>query len=393
MSAAVITPFEVSVDPADVADLRARLARTRWTDWLPDSGWSFGTDEAYIKRLCSYWRDGFDFDAFVTRLNAWPQFLAGAEGEQLHFYHVRSPVATARPLVLVHGWPGSVVEFLDLIGPLSDPEAHGGHAADAYHVIVPSLPGYGFSGPTRHKNVNTRKAGAMIAAVMEALGYPRYFLQGGDWGAIVTSAMARDYPDRVAALHVNMAPGGPTNPAIPVEGLDEAEAAEYARLGQHMAMDSAYAFIQSTRPQTLAVAMNDSPAGLAAWIVDKFHAWTDHGGDLDTAFDFDHLLDNLSVYWFTGTAGSSFRLYHENNLRSAYAHAVVDVPTGVARFAGEPFRWPRSLVEGTYRNVQDWQELPRGGHFAAFQRQDDFLRVVRGFFRGQLLQSPTNNAV
>lgn len=385
MSAVVITPFEVAIGHADIADLRSRLARTRWTDWLPDTGWSYGTDEAFIKRLCTYWHDGFDFTAFAARLNAWPQFLAEVEGERLHFYHVRSPVPTARPLVLVHGWPGSVVEFLHLIGPLTDPEAHGGDAADAFHVIVPSLPGYGFSGPTRHTGVNTHKAGAMIAAVMEALGYPRYFLQGGDWGAIVTSAMAQNYPDQVAALHVNMAPGGPTNPAIPVDGLNAEEAAEYARLAQHMAMDAAYAFLQSTRPQTLAVAMNDSPAGLAAWIIDKFYAWTDHGGDLDSVFDFDHLLDNLSVYWFTGTAGSSFRLYHENNFRTAYVHAVVDVPTGVARFAGEPFRWPRSLVEATYRNVVDWQELPQGGHFAALQRSDDFLRVVRSFLRSQAL--------
>lgn len=387
MSAAVIRPFEVSINDEDIADLRSRLARTRWTDWLPDSGWSYGTDEAYIKRLCAYWQSGFDFDAFTARLNAYPQFLAEVEGEQLHFYHVQSAVPIARPLVLVHGWPGSVVEFLDLIGPLTDPEAYGGTSADAYHVIVPSLPGYGFSGPTRHKDVNAQKAGAMIAGVMDALGYSRYFLQGGDWGSIVTSGMAQRYPDRIAALHVNMAPGGPANPAIPVEGLSDEEAAQYARLGQHMATDAGYSYLQSTRPQTVAVAMNDSPAGLAAWIIDKFHAWTDHGGDLDAVFDFDHLLDNLSVYWFTGTAGSSFRLYHENNFRTAYAHAVVDVPVGIAHFAGEPFSWPRSLVERNYRNVRDWQELPRGGHFAAFQRKDDFLRVVRGFFGGQALQA------
>lgn len=385
MSAPVITPFTAAIAPADIADLRTRLGRTRWTDWLPGSGWGYGTDESYIRRLCAYWQDGFDFDGFAARLNAWPQFLAQVDGEQLHFYHVRSAVETARPLVLVHGWPGSVVEFLDLVGPLTDPVAHGGDPADAFHVIVPSLPGYGFSGPTRQPGVTAQKAGAMIAAVMEALGYRRYFLQGGDWGSIVTSAMAQNFPDRVAALHVNMAPGGPPNPAIPVEGLDADEAAEYARLGQHMAMDAGYAFIQTTRPQTLAVAMNDSPAGLAAWIIDKFHAWTDHGGDLDAVFDFDHLLDNLSLYWFTGTAASSFRLYHETNFRAAYAHAVVDVPTGIARFAGEPFRWPRSLIERNYRNVTDWQELPLGGHFAAFQRKDDFLRVVRAFFARQSL--------
>jgi microsomal epoxide hydrolase len=384
----VIEPFAFSLGADDVTDLRARLQRTRWTDWLPGSGWSYGTDEVFIKQLCAYWQDGFDFDAFVQRTNAFPQFLAETQGERMHFYHVRSPEPTARPLVLVHGWPGSVVEFLDLIGPLSDPAAYGGDPADAFHVIVPSLPGYGFSGPTRASGVNTRKAGAMIADVMAALGYPRYFLQGGDWGAIVTSAMAESYPDRVAALHINMAPGGPNNPTIPVAGLSEDEAAEYAQLGQFMAMDAGYSYVQSSRPQTLGVAMNDSPAGLAAWIIDKFHAWTDHGGDLGSVVSHDQLLDNLSVYWFTGTASSSFRLYHESNFRTLYAHAVVDVPTGIARFAGDPFRWPRSLVEGTYRNVVDWQELPQGGHFAALQRKDDFLRVLRACLAGQGLEAP-----
>ena len=385
MSDTRIEPFTVTLDTADIADLKARLSRTRWPDWLPEAGWEYGTDPDYLKHLCTYWQDGFDFDGHQRRLNAFPQYLAETGGERLHFYHAPSKVPTARPLVLVHGWPGSVVEFLDLIGPLSDPEAHGGDAGDAFHVIMPSLPGYGYSGPTRSHGVNIQKAGSTIDAVMQSLGYGRYFAQGGDWGSVVTSRMAEDFPSRVAALHVNMAPGGPPNPFMPVDGLSEAEAAELQRLQGFMQGDSAYAQIQSTRPQTLAVAMNDSPAGLAAWIIDKFYAWTDHGGDLNRAFDADHLLDNLSLYWFTRTAASSFRLYHENNVRTQYRHAVVSVPTGVARFAGEPFRWPRSLVEQTYRNVQDWQELPEGGHFAAFQRSDDFLRVVRAFFRTQSL--------
>lgn len=380
-----IKPFKVEISAEDIADLRSRLARTRWTDWLPDSGWGYGTEENYIKKLCAYWQDGFDFGKFVDRMNAYPQFLADVDGEALHFYHVRSKVSNARPLVLVHGWPGSVVEFLDLIGPLSDPEAHGGSASDAFDVIVPSLPGYGFGGPTRSKDVNAHKIGAMIAATMKKLGYARYFLQGGDWGSIVTSLIAQNHSDSVAALHVNMAPGGPKNPAIPVEGLNEADAAVYAKLGRHMASDAGYAFIQTTRPQTLAVAMNDSPAGLATWIIDKFWAWTDHDGDLDSVFGRDHLLDNLSTYWFSGTAGSSFRLYHENNSRIEYQHAVVTIPSGIARFAAEPFAWPRPLVEQSYRNIQDWQELSQGGHFAAFQRKDDFLRVVRGFFASQSL--------
>lgn len=385
MAEAVVTPFEVRVAPEEIADLRDRLARTRWTDWLPDAGWGYGVDETYIKRLCAYWRDGYDFDAYVARLNAWPQYHAEMDGERIQFYHVRSKVPTARPLVLVHGWPGSVVEFLDLIGPLSDPEAHGGRAEDAFHVVVPSLPGYGYSGPTRGQGVNIVTAGALIDGVMATLGYDRYFAQGGDWGSITTSRMAETYPDRVAALHVNMAPGGPPNPFLPVEGLSAEEEAEMNKLRQFMMGDSAYAQIQSTRPQTLAVAMNDSPAGLAAWIVDKFYAWTDHGGDLDRAFDFDHLLDNLTLYWLTGTAGSSFRLYHENNFRSPYRHADVKVPTGVARWAGEPFRWPRSLTGSVYGNVQEWREYEGGGHFAAFQRKTEFLDAVRGFFRTQAL--------
>lgn len=385
MAQTVVTPFEVRVESGEIADLRDRLARTRWTDWLPGSDWAYGVGEGYIKQLCAYWRNGFDFDAHVARLNAWPQYIAERDGERMHFYHARSKVATARPLVLVHGWPGSVVEFLDLIGPLSDPEAYGGQAEDAFHVVVPSLPGYGYSGPTRGQGVDVVAAGAQIDSVMAAIGYDRYFAQGGDWGSIVTSRMAETYPDRVAALHVNMAPGGPVNPFDPVEGLTAAEEAELEKLRLFMMGDSAYAQIQTTRPQTLAVAMNDSPAGLAAWIVDKFWAWTDHGGDLESAFDRDHLLDNLTLYWLTQTAGSSFRLYHENNLRTGYRHPRVSVPTGVARWAGEPFRWPRSLAEQTYANVQEWREFAGGGHFAAFHRKQEFLDAVRGFFRKQSL--------
>jgi pimeloyl-ACP methyl ester carboxylesterase len=303
----------------------------------------------------------------------------------MQFYHVISKVPTARPLVLVHGWPGSVVEFLDLIGPLCDPEAHGGRPEDAYHVVVPSLPGFGYSGPTRRQGVSGLEAGAMINSIMATLGYERYFAQGGDWGSLITSRMSETYPDRVAALHVNMTASGPTNPFQPVEGLNAKDTAAFEKFQRFMMGDSAYSHIQMTRPQTLAVAMNDSPAGLAAWIIDKFHAWTDHGGDLDAVFGFDHLLDNLTLYWLTGTAGSSFRLYHENNFRAVYRHADVTVPTGVAQWAGEPFRWPRPMVELVYRNIQEWREFPGGGHFAAFQRKDEFLQAVRGFFSTQSL--------
>ncbi len=379
MAEPVITPFEVGVTADEIADLRDRLARTRWTDQLPGAGWDYGTELGYLRRLCDHWRDGYDFDGYVARLNAHPQFVAEVDGERIQFYHVRSRYEGARPLVLVHGWPGSVFEFLGLIGRLTDPE----DPADAFHVVVPSLPGYGYSGPTRNQFVDIDRAAAMVNAVMRSLGYPRYFAQGGDWGSVTTSRTAETYPESVAALHVNMAPGGPDNPFAPVEGLNEQEAQEWASFLGFLYADGGYSHLQGTRPQTLAVGINDSPAGLAAWIIDKFHAWTDHGGDLDSVFGMDHLLDNLTLYWLTGTAGSSFRLYFESNGRGKYRQSKVSVPTGIARFAGEPFRWPRPLVEMSYFDIQDWQELPKGGHFAAFQRPDDFLRVVRGFFRTQ----------
>lgn len=381
MPEARISPFEVKVSAEEIADLRDRLARTRWTDQLPNAGWDYGTEKQFLQRLCDYWQSDYDFAGYTKRLNAFPHYLAEVEGERIHFYHVRSKVEHARPLVLVHGWPGSVVEFLDLIEPLSNPQ----DPADAFHVVVASLPGYGYSGPTRQQNVNVDTAARMIDAVMLALGYDRYFAQGGDWGSITTSRLAETFPQHVAALHVNMAPGGPNNPFEPVAGLSDAEAADWGAFLGFMQADSGYSHLQSTRPQTLAFGMNDSPAGLAAWLIDKFHSWTDHDGDLESVFDFDHLLDNLSVYWFTGTAGSSFRLYFESNGRGSYRHSKVTVPTGVARFAGEPFRWPRRLAEQAYVNIVDWREYPKGGHFAAFQRPDDFLEAVRGFFRGQAL--------
>jgi microsomal epoxide hydrolase len=231
--------------------------------------------------------------------------------------------------------------------------------------------------------VNAVAAGALIHGVMQELGYQRYLAQGGDWGAIVTSRMAETYPDSIAALHLNMAPGGPANPFEPVTGLTGKNAEDWAKFLQFMQLDGGYSHLQATRPQTVAVGINDSPAGLAAWIIDKFWSWTDHGGDLNSVFDFDHLLDNLSLYWFTETAGSSFRLYMENLTLNSYRHATVRVPTGVLQFAGEPFRWPRPFVEQNYHNLVDWVDRPGGGHFAAFQRPKEFLDAVRGFFRNQ----------
>jgi pimeloyl-ACP methyl ester carboxylesterase len=377
-------PFKVEVSEAQIRDLRDRLAKARWTDQLPDAAWHYGTELGFLRRLCDYWQKTYDFTEYETRMNAFPQFVAEMDGEQIQFYHARSKVEGASPLVLIHGWPGSVVEFLDLVGPLTDPVAYGGDAADAFHVIVPSLPGFGYSGPTRKQGIDFEFAAKMINSVVLSLGYGRYFAQGGDWGALTASRMAELYPTHVAALHLNMAPGGPNNPFAPVSGLTQAEAQDWASFLAFMGGDGGYSHLQSTRPQTLAVGLNDSPVGLAAWVIDKFHAWTDHGGDLASVFSFDHLLDNLTLYWLSGTIGSSVRFYLESNQGGKYRHSKVTVPTGVARFAGEPFRWPRSLSEQAY-NIVDWQEFPRGGHFAAFQRPVEFVDAVRRFFRSQKL--------
>lgn len=374
-------PFKVQVSDAEIADLRARLARTRWADQLPEAGWAYGTERVYLQSLCDYWRDQYDFTGYAARLNAFPQFLTEIDGERLHFYHVRSPEPGAHPLVLLHGWPGSVVEFLDVVRHLTDPRANGGDPGDAFHIVLPSLPGYGYSGPTRSKGVDYRRAGGMVHQLMLALGYDRYFAQGGDWGALTCSDMAERYPTNIVALHLNMAPGSPANPKDPTAGLSAPDAKVWSDFQSFMEFEFAYAQIQSTRPQTLAYGLNDSPAGLAGWLMEKFYAWSDVGETLNEAFGIDRLLDNITLYWLSGTINSSCRLYFETNgPPRTYRQAKVTVPTGVARFAGEPYRLPRAWVEHAY-NVVEWKELPKGGHFAAFQRPDDFLGVVRDYFR------------
>jgi microsomal epoxide hydrolase len=274
-----------------------------------------------------------------------------------------------------------VVEFLDVVGRLTDPRAHGADPADAFHVVVPSLPGYGYSGPTRSKGVDYRRAADMVHQLMLGLGYERYFAQGGDWGAITASRMAECNPANIVALHLNMAPAGPENPQDPTAGLSAADAQVWSDFLGFMQFEFAYSQLQSTRPQTLAYGLTDSPAGLAGWLIEKFHAWSDVGDSLNESFGIDRLLDNITLYWLSGTINSSCRLYFETNgPPNTYRHAKVTVPTGVARFAGEPYRWPRAWVERAY-NVVEWQELPKGGHFAAMQRPDDFIQAVRGYFR------------
>jgi microsomal epoxide hydrolase len=381
MAVTGIAPFRVSVSDAEIADLRARLDRTRWPDQLPGSGWGYGTDGDYLRRLCEYWRDRFDWRAFEARFNRFPHYVADADGERLHFYHLRSPEPAARPLILAHGWPGSVAEFLDVMGPLSDPAAHGGDAADAFHVVAPSLPGFGFSGPTHQRGYRARNIADAFDGLMRALGYETYFAQGGDWGTLITILLAANYRDRVKAIHLNFMMAPPPNQENPAEGLDAAELAALQRTQQFMAHEAGYQAIQGTKPQTLAYGLTDSPAGLGGWIVEKFRGWSDCAGDVERSFSRDRLLDNISVYWLTGTINSSMRLYYEEaGPGRRQPLPDVTVPTGHAVFPAEIMHTPRRWAEAKF-NITRWQTMPHGGHFAAMEVPDLFVDEVRTFFR------------
>jgi microsomal epoxide hydrolase len=378
-----MTPFRSDVPEAVIDDLKARLARTRWPDQPQGARWEYGADIAYVRALCDHWLARFDWRAAEARFNAFPQFVTEIDGEQLHFYHVRSPEPGALPLIITHGWPGSVAEFLDVLGPLSDPAAHGGDPRDAFHLVVPSIPGYGFSGPTRRQGFDSRAAARVNIQLMERLGYGRYGCQGGDWGAQISSLTAIAHPERVAGLHLNFIVGRPADPADPTAGLtpEEVDYLDWKR--DYDANESAYQVIQGTKPQSLAYGMTDSPAGLAAWIVEKFRTWSDCDGDPDRAYSKDRLLENIMLYWVTGTINSSMRMYYESigpGRAPTEAQPFVTVPTGHARYPAEIRRTPRAWAEQMY-NIVRWTEMPKGGHFAAMEQPTLFVDEVRAFFR------------
>lgn len=376
-----VNPFVVEVSDDDVAFLRRRLADTRWPDQLPDADWDYGTERSALQLLCAHWRDHYDWSGFVTRANAHPQFTTTIDGQRIHFIHARSPESGARPLLITHGWPGSVAEFFEVIGPLVDPVAHGGDAADAFHVVCPSLPGYGFSGPTSERGWNVERAGQAFVQLMTRLGYDRFFAQGGDWGSLVTTTMASRYPEHVAAFHVNLVIAGPPDDATdPMEGVTESEQAAMARMQEFLVHETGYQAIQSTKPQTLAYGLMDSPAGLAGWILEKFQRWSDCGGDVLNSYSLDRLLDNISVYWLTGTINSSMRMYYETSGpgRSSSTGRPL-VPMGHTVFPGEIYSAPRAWVEAAY-DVFYWSAQPRGGHFAAMEVPGPFVAEVRACF-------------
>jgi epoxide hydrolase len=379
---ASVDEFRVRVPDAVLEDLGRRLEHTRYPAPIPDAGWDYGTDDAYLRDLVAYWRHGYDWRAREARLNELPQATTEIDGQRIHFVHARSPAADALPLLITHGWPGSVVEFLDVLGPLHDPAGHGGDPADAFHVVAPSLPGYAFSGPTHERGWHPARVARAWSELMARLGYDRYVAQGGDWGAFVTSQLALADPGHVAGIHLNMLfpDPGDTDPTT----YTPDEQAGLDGLARMMDGEGGYFRIQSTRPHTLGFALDDSPAGLCAWIVEKFRAWSDCDGDIERSFTKDQLLDNVMLYWVTGTATSSVRFYAEFDraLRSGALPfgARVETPTGYARYPKELISSSRRWAERQY-NLVHFADMPRGGHFAAMEVPQLFVDDVRACFR------------
>jgi epoxide hydrolase len=377
-----IRPFQVAIPQADLEDLTDRLGRTRWPDELPGIGWSRGVPLGYLKELAAYWADGYDWRAQEARLNQFPQHTTTIDGQTIHFLHVRSPEPDALPLLVTHGYPSSVAEFLKIIGPLSDPRAHGGDPADAFHVVAPSLPGFGFSVPLQQAGWESGRTARAWVELMGRLGYTRYGAHGGDIGAGVSGDLSGLDPERVVGAHVNTDPTGlALLDLLPAEldGLSEAEAASHQRLRQYGQDGKGYLQIQGTRPQTLAYGLTDSPAGQLAWIVEKFKEWTDPANQLrDMAVDRDQLLTNVSVYWFTrsGAAAATF-LYEAAHAMREWG-APSPAPTGFAVF-GEGSLMRRAL--DPEHKVEHWSEFDRGGHFPAMEVPELLVGDIRTFFR------------
>ena len=380
-----IQPFRLDVPDRDLADLRDRLARTRWPDQTEGSGWSMGTELVWLQEVCAYWRDGYDWRKHEAHLNRYEQGMAEVQGERMHFLHVRSKHEDAVPMVMTHGWGGSIVEFLGVIEPLTDPTAHGGDVADAFHLVIPSMPGFGFSGPTRQRGFHVHRVADAVADLMEALGYERYIAQGGDWGSLVTRRLGEAYADRLIAVHFTQLFAFPTQQDDdPQAGLSQEDSRRMAAGAERVATGTGYLAIQTTKPQSLAYGQTDSPAGLAGWMLEKFEAWVDHDGNLETVLSKDQLLTNLMLYWLPGTAHSAARLYYESGRAGVHAtdpwDGRVEVPTGYTVYPRELMFTPRAWAERRY-NIVYWAEQERGGHFAAFEQPVAFTRDLRSFGR------------
>ena len=375
-----IHPFTIRVPDAALADLKFRLRTPRFPDALQGDGWTYGTDINYLKTLVSYWRDRFDWRAQERALNRFEQFTTNIDGLSIHFLHRRSKQPNAFPLLITHGWPGSFVEFAKIIGPLTDPAAHGGRPEDAFDVVIPSIPGFAFSDKPREPGYDPARIGAIEAKLMARLGYQRYGVQGGDWGSIIGTQVALNDAAHVAGLHLNMCTAAAPAGGDPNEGLSEAEKARLGVRQTFQAEETGYQQIQGTKPQTIGIALNDSPVGLAAWIVEKFRTWCDCGGNPEQIFTKDELLTNITLYWVTQTASSSARIYYESRHAAPAPPRRIEVPTACADFPKEIIWAPRRWLERRY-NITRWTEMPRGGHFAAFEQPELLVEDVRAFFR------------
>jgi epoxide hydrolase len=379
-----VEPYRIEIPDADLRDLRERLRHTRWPEAETVGDWSQGVPIGYMRELCRYWADDYDWRAAEARLNALPQFRTEIDGLGIHLIHVRSQHPDALPLVVTHGWPGSVVEFLKVIGPLADPTAHGGPAGDAFHVVCPSLPGYGFSDKPGRPGWGVERIAGAWARVMARLGYERYGAQGSDWGTSIAASVGQHDARHVAGIHLTP-PLAPPDPAT-FDDLTEREREALAALEHSAEWDSGYSQEQATRPQTIGYALVDSPAALCAWIVEKFWAWTDSDGQLENVLTRDELLDNVMLYWLPRTGASAARLYWEsirqvNEWISGSVKDTIDVPTGCSIFPRELQRPSRRWAEQRFTDIRYWNEPPRGGHFAAFEQPELFVDEVRSFFR------------
>ena len=378
-------PYRTAIPQADLDELRARIAATRWPAALGDDRWDRGVPVAYLRELADYWSTSYDWRAAEAEINQYPQWMTEIDGTNVHFLHVRSPEQDARPLLMSHGWPGSFVEFLDVIGPLTDPAKHGGDPADAFHLVIPTLPGFGFSGRAEPGWGTGRIAGAW-AQLMHRLGYDHYIAQGGDAGAVISLILALIDAQHMDGVHVNMLMTFPSGNPAELADLSETD---QARLGKMAKFDdelSGYMKLQATRPQTLAYGLTDSPVGQLAWITEKFKEWTDSEKTPEGAVDRDRLLTLVSIYWLTATAGTSGALYYEDapQLKAMLSGALpppVQVPAGVAVFPADIFLPLRRLAERDLANIVHWSEFDRGGHFAAMEEPDLFVADLRAFSR------------
>ena len=372
-----IQPFQISASDEQLDDLRRRLQNTRWPDAETPDDWSQGIPLAYTQEVCAYWAEKYDWRARETSLNRFDQFKTEVDGLGIHFVHVRSPHEDALPLLITHGWPGSIVEFQKVIGPLTNPTAHGGDAADAFHVVCPSLPGYGFSDKPTQPGWGVEKIALAWARLMPKLGYPSYVAQGGDWGAIVTTTIGLQDTQSCRAIHLNMPIVAP-DPETMSE-LTQTEQSALAGIQHYQEWDSGYSKQQSTRPQTLGYGLTDSPAGQAAWILEKFWSWTDCNGHPENVLTRDEMLDNVMLYWLPATAASSARLYWQSfNLVKM---DPVTIPVGCSIFPKEIFRCSRRWAEKRFPQLIHWNEPERGGHFAAFEQPTTFVDELRTCFR------------